>query len=121
MDSIPETERGQRYVVTLWYSSDEQRRDLYRVNEEDIVTKVLEHFNIPFVTEFLSDFHSHQPLLANVLKYGKDGKKYTLFSSSENFSSCEGERSVLRELESLGVIPFSVDDALKFVREKKNE
>lgn len=114
------------YYVALAYSCDwlsdaertKRRRDLR--NGGDLVTKVLKHFGIGFGISMQSDFHHPEPILENVTKRDARGNEFTLYTEWGHFSGVCGESDVLRTLESLGVIPCSVDEAAKLA-EGKNE
>jgi len=114
-----------RYFVALAYSSDDlpvggenkKAEELYA--GDDLVTKVLKHFGVNFSIALMSDFYNGEPILSSVNKTDKHGNNFSLYNEWSSFIRIEGQHQVLEVLESLGVVPCSIDEAVKISEDKK--
>ena len=103
-----------RYEIELWYSSDnlsdeariKKEEKLYKGN--DLVTRVLNNFHVPFIITLASDFYHDEPALYNIVHYDKYGKGYTVYG--HGFFNSYGDM-VLNMLIHYGVIPCSIEEA----------
>lgn len=110
------------FHVELWYSSDNlsQKGEWEKSSElrkgGDLVTKVLNHFGVCYFIQLASDFYHPEPILEKVQQKDKHGKNYTVYSRWGSFGGIEGQYDVLRYLEGLGVIPCTVEEAIREVK-----
>ncbi len=112
-----ENKDSRRYLVWLVYSGDyvenreKKEADLYKGG--DLVTKVLNHFKIPYIITLGSDFYGREPELERVIKYDRHGREYELFDLLGYHTG--GQGYVIGALMRLGIIPCSFEEAVKTI------
>lgn len=127
MTNSPDAKRNSssRCRVELDYSCDylsigkEQEKVAMLYSGGDVVTRVLNHFKIPYEINLLSDFHASEPELRKVTKCDKHGIEYVIYDWWRSLDKINSQSHVIDALHLFGVIPCTSEEAIKIGESKK--